>query len=446
MVDAEVVLTALTVAAGLALVVERVVEVLKYLISMGGNGTDGGNPGKSLETLRDLINRANDALDKTKALNQSGKSNSGNREAALATSPQTSIGPIAADQEPDESYLPPCIPVVPYPGQDMVSASGMLFIQLMAAGLGIFLAHMFDLHLIRLLLQAHLELAKVVVEVTVNPTLDLLISGLVIGGGSQPVHVLIRFLNERKVTGVVADAVAEQQQGATDAWDLAARVSSSSLVAEQKEPDPLAWRPIVYNGGVRPTSLDRVHMRSGKPNLVVYHHTAMASFSPFSDVVNEILNHKKWLTAYHCVIMPDGSVEPFCRWDRNGNHAKGRNDRSLGIAFHGNFHTALDRSAQDKFANSDGRFGNQLPTEAQLHAGARVIALWMNLYDDIGANLETSVLPHHEALPNHTVCPGSNFPHAELRRLIRLYLAAWQQSEASRQGIQAFRQLPYVYA
>jgi hypothetical protein len=438
MADAEVVLTALTVAAGLALVVERVVEVLKYLIDMAGNGIDGGNLKKSLETLRDLIKQANDALTETKALRESAK-NKPSIAMPAATSADGATEQIAADHEPDEIHLPPPIPVVPYPGQDISNVTSMLFIQLMAAGLGIVLAHMFDLHLISLLLHGNSDKGG-------SGTLDLIVTGLVIGGGSQPVHVLIRFLNERKVSGVADIAVPEEQQGAADAWDLAAKVANSSLVAEQKEPDPLAWRPIPYDGGVRATSLEKVHLRSGNPNLIVYHHTAMASFSPFSDVVDEILTHKKWLTAYHCVIMPDGTIEPFCRWDRNGNHAKGRNDRSLGIAFHGNFHTKLEQTAQDKFANSDGRFGNQRPTEAQLHAGARVIALWMSLYEDIGIELEKSVLPHYAALPNHTVCPGSNFPHAELRRLVRLYVTAWQQSETSRQGINGFKQLPYVYA
>src|SRR5262249_13637215 len=156
--------------------------------------------------------------------------------------------------------------------------------------------------------------------------------------------------------------------------------------------------------------------------------------------------NKKWITGYHCVVMPDGAIKPFCRWDRYGNHAQGLNDRSLGIAFHGNFHTKAD----DKFSNADGRYGNQKPTEAQLHSGARVVALWLSLYPDIlgpdKTNFQRPILPHHKAMPNHTVCPGSNFPEDAFEALLRQYYEAWSHSQLAQDGVKEFKQLKYVYA
>jgi N-acetyl-anhydromuramyl-L-alanine amidase AmpD len=158
--------------------------------------------------------------------------------------------------------------------------------------------------------------------------------------------------------------------------------------------------------------------------------------------VDEFLVNKGWLTGYHCVIMPDGTVRPFCRWDRYGNHAKGLNQRSLGIAFHGNFHTL----ANDRYSNHDGRFGFQKPTAVQLDAGARVIALWAHLYPNIQLDFDMDILPHKIAMPGHTVCPGSNFPHDELKEKITFYFQQWEKSQTAQQHIALFQQKSFIYA
>jgi N-acetyl-anhydromuramyl-L-alanine amidase AmpD len=300
------------------------------------------------------------------------------------------------------------------------------------------LAHFFKIKLATVFLQGLGQNPDVFFQV-----LDTILSGLIIGGGSQPLHVLIRFLTERKVSA----AKETTQEPAAATTPVAETIMAASFKAEVAEvtktpAQEWAWQDMVYLGGVNPASLETSHRRSGDPNLIVYHHTAMSSNAPFQEVVKEFLESKKWLTGYHCVIMPDGRIEAFCRWDRSGNHAKGLNDRSLGISFHGNFHTALN----DRFSNADGRYGNQLPTEAQLHAGARVVALWVLLYPDIELDFTRHILPHSKAMPGHTVCPGSNFPHAEFEPLVRGYHAAWSTSPEAQQKIASFGQLKYIHA
>jgi N-acetyl-anhydromuramyl-L-alanine amidase AmpD len=167
----------------------------------------------------------------------------------------------------------------------------------------------------------------------------------------------------------------------------------------------------------------------------------MSSSVPFQGIVDEFLVNKGWLTGYHCVIMPDGAIKPFCRWDRYGNHAKGLNDRSLGIAFHGNFHTL----ANDRYSNHDGRFGFQKPTAVQLDSGARITALWVHLYPSIQLDFDMDILPHKTAMPGHTVCPGSNFPHAEFKDKVSFYYQKWENPQAQQQ-IALFKQKPFIYA
>jgi hypothetical protein len=264
----------------------------------------------------------------------------------------------------------------------------------------------------------------------------VVLTGLVIGGGSQPIHVLIRFLTTRKIP--ITEELQQVEQTIEKKVEQAVAPQLETAIVQAKD---TTWQPIAYNGGVKPETLEQRHLRGGEPNLIVYHHTAMSSNVPFQGVVDEFLVNKGWSTGYHCVIMPDGAIKPFCRWDRYGNHAKGLNQLSLGIAFHGNFHTI----ANDRYANHDGRYGNQRPTPAQLDAGARLIALWVHLYPDIDLDFDGHILPHKKAIPGHTVCPGSNFPHDELIERVTTYYEQWQSSPAAQQ-ISTFKQKPYIYA
>ncbi len=434
MISLSPILTSLTIAAGLALGIERTLELLKHFMDQS----------KGVVDLRDIINRARSSVAEVEQYLRSPTPPlpaevSAEPPAPDIGSPITFVpaASVVTDDQPAERYPAPRIMVQPAVATTIQQASKVLFLQLFAAGLGVLLAHYFEIHLVTIFLKGAGH----------NPgesfqVLDVILSGLVIGGGSQPLHVLIRFLTERKVS-VAKETTEEAAETTPVAETIMAGTFKAEVAEVQATPtQEWGWKELVYQGGVNPASLENVHRRSGKPNLVVYHHTAMSSKAPFKNVVDEFLVSKKWVTGYHCVIMPDGRIEPFCRWDRSGNHAKGLNDRSLGVSFHGNFHTDLN----DRYSNADGRYGNQLPTEAQLHAGARVIALWVQLYKDIELDFTQHILPHKTAMPGHTVCPGSNFPYEKFEQLVRNYHTAWSTSPDVQQKIRDFSQLKYIHA
>ncbi|MDH5179471.1 MAG: N-acetylmuramoyl-L-alanine amidase [Gammaproteobacteria bacterium] len=427
------VITALTVSAGLALGVERILEFLKQRLNAGNNEVSPAERNEIIERAKQTVEEAE------KKLNNSAPVNA--LEIGVNTEPAVAVMPVAVDSEPAEKYDPPKIEIVKMQADSPVATAKVLFLQLGGAGLGIIMAWMFDIQLISLMAGAN----ELVIPgfLWIKP-LDIIFTGLVIGGGSQPIHVMITFLTERKVVIGAATEQTGSEKENEKFKDMARAISSGNLVDEKKEESPFAWKNIPYTGGVKPETMDDKHLRPGNPNLIVYHHTAMSSNSSFQSVVDEFLINKKWLTGYHCVIMPDGAIQPFCRWDRRGNHTRGLNERSLGISFHGNFHT----KAGDKFSNADGRFGNQHPTDAQYHAGARVVALWACLYSDIDRDFNKSILPHNEAIKNHTVCPGSNFDHKLFRKLIQQYYEAWAASAVAQENIEKFRdktQTKYIY-
>jgi len=455
MQELSAVLTSLSIAAGLALGVERILEVLKHFMELDNGFLHQRERDEALERTRESIGRAKNALmtareDHTAAaaltddqreisslsasappLNESSsslvlsnQSAVSNRGGGNAEEPSTALSP--GDTESDERFPAPRIPVIAATPQSRFVAAKTAFIQLAAAGLGMIFSYIFDLRLLSVFLNEYGVIASDAVL-----SFDIVFTGIVIGGGSQPIHLLIRFLTERH---------ASLEKTSPAIAPTTSLISDNIVMPPVAEPS--VWREIDYRGGVHPQRLDNVHLRPGNPNLIVYHHTAMASSSTFQDIVDEFLRNKKWLTGYHCVIMPDGGIRSFCRWDRYGNHAKGINARSLGIAFHGNFHT----EPTDKYANADGRYGNRAPTDEQLRAGARVVALWVNIYDDIVLDFNTAIRAHREAMPQHTVCPGSNFPTAEFQRLVCRYHESWAESEVAQQRIAAFKQRNYVYA
>jgi len=463
MQELSTVLTSLSVAAGLALGVERILEVLKHFMALDNGFLHERERSDALARTRESINRATNAIHSATGnlpsdvvslvdgnttglsslahtstrgeatVNSSSLSAIDSTTAGSATidiSSQTSSAGTAlsaGDTESDERFPAPRIPVIAATIPPYFATAKSVFILLAAAGLGMIFSYIFDLRLLSVFLDGYGVIASDAVL-----SFDIVFTGIVIGGGSQPIHLLIRFLSERSVSLDRSDSGIQPRESSGADVGEATPVRDTSV----------SWRDIDYRGGVHPERLEKVHVRPANPNLIVYHHTAMASSKTFQDIVDEFVVNKKWLTGYHCVIMPDGGIRPFCRWDRYGNHAKGLNARSLGIAFHGNFHT----EPTDKYANADGRYGNQAPTDVQLRAGARVVALWVNLYEEIELDFDTAILAHREAMPEHTVCPGSNFPVATFQQLICDYHESWAGSDIAQQRIAAFKQLNYVYA
>lgn len=274
---------------------------------------------------------------------------------------------------------------------------------------------------------------------TISPGFDYLLTGLLIGGGSRPIHVLIRFITQRKMTVRAKQPPAEEDEKPL----YTAKKEAPAIVTPISDTTADEWIDIPYNGGIDRDKLEWVHKRKKNPNQIVYHHTAMNSRSTFEDVVRVIKNRtdskgNHWVTGYNCVICTEGSIHPFCRWDRYGNHAAGHNLRSLGLTFNGNYET--DRSVP--FSNPDGKMGLSRPTEAQLKSAARVVTLWTFLYP-IAVDFDKLIIPHN-AISNKT-CPGSNFPFDEFREWIKLYRKKWETSTAIQDRIQTFKLKPFLY-
>jgi hypothetical protein len=245
-------------------------------------------------------------------------------------------------------------------------------------------------------------------------------------------HVLIQFISERKVS-VEAEPISAAEKDTAVAPVIISRVSDTTV-------DEL---DIAYDGGVDRSVLEDIHRRDANPTMVVYHHTAMSSQSTFEDIVNVIKNRKddqgrNWITGYNCVVLADGSIKPFCRWDRYGTHAAGFNKPSLGISFNGNFET----DPKVPFSNSTGNYGPSQPPEVQLKAGARVVALWTFLYP-IAMDFDKVIIPHKHIAQK--ACPGSQFPYEDFKKWITFYRTRWENSAPMKERIEAFKLKPFLY-
>jgi len=274
---------------------------------------------------------------------------------------------------------------------------------------------------------------------------EYLLTGIIIAGGSKPIHLLMKFLIERKVTKLTK----ETDQGAA---------AEKALARPAKEPAPAAAPSVgaaamagfVYNGGHRPERLEYTHQRRVPVDLIVYHHTAMHADAPFDAIVREF-ERKGWLTGYHAVVLRDGTIRFICRWDRVGNHARGVNHRSLGLAFQGNF----EPNPEIPFGNPDGRLGPAFPSPEQLDAGARMIAFWSLLYG------VPPVFPHAPQTPRaapetaptgiaphcflaNKACPGSAFPHDSFKSAIAQIRSDWENDPDFQAALTRFKATPMI--
>lgn len=425
----EALTTTLAIVAGLALGVERVLEVLKHIVDLDNKYLDKSAVDNTAKQAEEAIVDAQHALQEALHIieNKNIDTDSAMHAHGNALHPidakavEAQHPCVPADAELEDQLPAPRIPVLAATPREKSKTSKALFLQLMGAGLGIVFAQVFNIHLVASFM------APLGGSINFSPLLDILISGIIIGGGSQPVHLLMRFMTTRKLPEMPATAVISTP------FNTMPVMPASNVASE--------WVPIPYRGGVKAGSLENVHQRGANPNLIVYHHTAMHSDSSFQDVVDEYLVRKKWLTGYHCVIMPDGQIKAFCRWDRAGNHAKGNNQRSLGLAFHGNFHTKTG----DLYSNADGRYGHQEPSAAQLVAAARVVALWTHLYDDIDLDFEKNILAHHQVSDLPLAGPGSNFPVKVFQNQIRHFYELWAESDHAHACITTFKQKDYLF-
>jgi hypothetical protein len=316
--------------------------------------------------------------------------------------------------------------VEPATEADDGSTLRIFILQLLGFAVGIILAHYSGIQLFNSFLNTLGQ------TLTVPEWMDFLFTGLLIGGGSGPMHVLVSFVTDRKI--ILAESESKSEDSEQPAKKT--QISAPEIITPNKD-ELQDWVNINYKGGVDRDKLEDTHLRKKDPDLIVYHHTAMTSKSTFQDVVR-VIKDKKWLTGYNCVIQYDGSIHPFCSWDRFGNHAIGYNARSLGISFNGNFET----DPKIPFSNPDGRMGPSRPSEAQVKSGARVVALWTFIYP-IPVDFEKSIIPHNKI--STKTCPGNSFPYGEFQKWVEYFRTEWEKSEAIKQRIEAFKLKPYLY-
>ncbi len=271
---------------------------------------------------------------------------------------------------------------------------------------------------------------------------EYVLTGIIIGASLRPVRLLFDLLIERKFGS----------GGKSPTGPTQAPISIRSETKTLRSTEPLHKRRnrytlinvedvvgFTYNGGDRPGRLEYSHTRTQPINKIIYHHTAMHSDSPFEEVAREF-ERKGWLAGYHAVVMKDGKIRILSRWDRIGNHVRGHNDRSVGLAFHGNFE--LDQSFPN--SNSYGRFGILSPTYDQIHAAARLVAMWADLYK-IPLDFSKNIFPHHHLEIKH--CPGSNFPHRAFHECIAEYAHLWRKEEGYKRALERFTlAIPRLYA
>ncbi len=250
---------------------------------------------------------------------------------------------------------------------------------------------------------------------------DVLLSGLLISGGSQPIHDLITFLQKAREN-------AKNQ----------VRQASLELALEEKPSVEPAFRQIEYTGGIYPSRPGH-SLRRKNPSYIVVHHSATSNTFGFEEVV-AIEKERRLDPSYHCVVTYDGTPHAYCRWDGVGYHVKRgtkiSNGNSLGICFVGNFST--DPSAPGN--NSDGSFGPQVPSAEQIRRGAEMLALWQAVYD---IPLQ-HIVPHRDVKKHHTDCPGSRFPFTDLVEKAAEVLAKWQATPGFAAFVQEFRRKPFV--
>ncbi len=275
---------------------------------------------------------------------------------------------------------------------------------------------------------------------------EYIVTGIIIGSGSKPIHFLMNFIISRKFHITRADEKRTPLEGTVSVGEAAEEGAAPPTPPPSKSFSIEKLVGFEYQGGVRPATLENTHRRPGPVEFVVYHHTAMNSESPFEEVVNEFLVRKGWLTGYHSVVTRDGTIHNLCRWDRFGNHAKGYNLQSISVALHGNFET----DPQVPYSNHDGRYGIVRPTAAQVDAAARIVALWIVMYDirmDFlesydGSNGESprGIFPHYALAQK--ACPGGNFPYDRFQTQVKGYVTEWKQNPSFATALQSFEKTP----
>ncbi len=250
---------------------------------------------------------------------------------------------------------------------------------------------------------------------------DLFLSGILISGGSEPIHQLINLLNGHKDQLKVQRSV------------LREKVKTSAPVAQTPPGQKIG---ITYRGGLYPGKPGH-GLRKSNPQYIVIHHSGTSSNATFEDIVKQEQKERKNAKgsyhldpSFHSVITADGAYHHYCRWDAVGWHVgrsrKVSNANSLGLCFVGNFQNRRGKA--------------QKPTEAQIESGAKLVALWRILY-----NIPEKNILAHSAVQAGRRCPGENFPMERLVAKANQYLKQWKSDPEILEEIDRFKKQRYVY-
>ncbi len=264
------------------------------------------------------------------------------------------------------------------------------------------------------------------------PWWDILLSGVLISGGSEPIHQMMSFLNEKKEL-VKKERLRAEAQQLTKAPQAASGGEFSHL-------------GVAYSGGLYPDKAGH-SLRKVNPKYIVLHHSGTSQRLSFEDIVRlektPRSNDRGTYTldpSYHCVITYDGNYHNYCRWDSVGWHMarspRVSNSNSLGLCLVGNFNL----SEEEK--NNQRKVNQRRPGERQIETAAKIIALWRILYD-IG---EQNVLQHYRSNRGaRGACPGNNFPFDRLVAKSTQIIKAWGKDERIQAEIEQFKKLKYIY-
>lgn len=187
--------------------------------------------------------------------------------------------------EYDEKYYQPTVLVDKMDLPDPEKTARLFWLQIIGALSGIIICHFSEFGIF------HHFLEKV------SPQLDWILTGILIGGGSQPIHTLIKFVQSRKRADMVVSNQSEVEYEEQPVKKLKEPPSTS-----QKEVSPEPIIDIKYRGGVDREKLEHIHHRRVNPDLIIYHHTAMHSDTTFEDVV-KVIKDRDWSTGYNCVVL-----------------------------------------------------------------------------------------------------------------------------------------------
>ncbi len=254
---------------------------------------------------------------------------------------------------------------------------------------------------------------------------DVLLSGIFISGGSEPIHQLINFLKGHQ------EALKEQNRRL--------QIAASQNTPSQALPGKKIG--ITYQGGLYPNKPGHA-LRKMNPQYIVIHHSGTSSRATFEEIVR--LEQKERRNArgtykldpsFHSVITYDGRYHHYCRWDSVGWHVAGgnriSNANALGLCFVGNFQTR----------HKDVPDLKKRLSESQLETGARMVALWRFLYDIP----EQNVVAHRAVQRGRVACPGDHFPLERLIAKSTQILKSWQNDVALQEDLKRFKKQRYLY-